>query len=114
MSKPADGERLFVYGSLLDPAERWRLLRRDVSLLPATLFDFSRARTQHYFVTHAPGASVDGAVLLGLDRTDLRILDEYEQLPELYTRERITVRLEGGSDIECWIYLPTAWARNQG
>jgi len=33
-------------------------------------------------------------------------------VPTLYARERIEVLTADGRKIECWIYLPTSWARD--
>jgi hypothetical protein len=52
----------------------------------------------------------DGAILEGLDARDFEILDAYEDVPRLYTRERIEVLTVDCRRIECWIYLPTEWA----
>ena len=98
------GERLFVYGSLLDAAERRSLLGRAVASRPARLLGFERGRRRHYYVMPREGSAVEGAIIKGLDQRDLAILDRYEEVPTLYTRERITI-----DGLECWIYLPTAW-----
>ena len=100
----ASAERLFVYGSLLDAAERCSLLGRAVAIRPARLPGFERGRRRHYYVLRREGSTVDGGIIEGLDQRDLAILDRYEEVPSLYTRERITI-----DGLECWIYLPTAW-----
>jgi gamma-glutamylcyclotransferase (GGCT)/AIG2-like uncharacterized protein YtfP len=107
-----DGEILFVYGALMNPAERLRLLGRPVNASPARLADYARGRKRYYFVAKQVGTSTDGAILDGLTAHDLAILDEYEEVPTLYTRERIEVLTADGGKIECWIYLPTSWAQD--
>ena len=107
-----DGEILFVYGALMNPAERLRLLGRPVSASPARLAGYARGRKRYYFVAKQAGAVTDGAILDGLSAEDLAILDEYEEVPTLYTRERIGVLTADGRKIECWIYLPTSWAQD--
>ncbi len=107
-----DGEILFVYGALMNPAERLRLLGRPVNASPARLAGYARGRKRYYFVAKQVGASTDGAILDGLTAHDLAILDEYEEVPTLYTRERIEVLTADGGKIECWIYLPTGWERD--
>jgi gamma-glutamylcyclotransferase (GGCT)/AIG2-like uncharacterized protein YtfP len=106
-----DGELLFVYGSLMDPAERIRLLARVIEAVPARLPDYERGQKRYYFVAKQPGAITNGAILEGLQSRDLEVLDAYEDVPTLYTRERIEVLTLDGHRIECWIYLPTEWAR---
>jgi len=104
-------ELLFVYGTLMNPAERVLILGRPIDASPARLPGYVRGRKRHYFVARQAGAVTDGAILEGLSGRELAILDEYEEAPALYTRERIEVLGAGGRKIECWIYLPTDWAK---
>jgi gamma-glutamylcyclotransferase (GGCT)/AIG2-like uncharacterized protein YtfP len=106
-----DGEILFVYGTLMNPAECLRLLGRPVNASPARLAGYARGRKRYYFVAKQVGASTDGAILDGLSAEDLAILDEEEEVPTLYTRDRIEVLAADGGKVECWIYLPTTWAQ---
>jgi gamma-glutamylcyclotransferase (GGCT)/AIG2-like uncharacterized protein YtfP len=105
-------ELLFVYGSLLNPAERVRLLGRPINASPARLVGYARGRKRYYFVAKKADSVTDGAILEGLSARDLAILDAYEEVPTLYTRERIEVVGADSRRIECWIYLPTSWAKN--
>jgi gamma-glutamylcyclotransferase (GGCT)/AIG2-like uncharacterized protein YtfP len=105
-----DDQLLFVYGSLMDPAERQRLLRRPIEAIPARLPGYVRGRKRYYFVARQSDAVTEGAILEGLSTRDLAVLDDYEEVPKLYTRERIEVVAVDGREIECWIYLPTGWA----
>ena len=107
-----DGEILFVYGALMNPAERLRLLGRPVNASPARLAGYARGRKRYYFVAKEAGASTDGAILEGLTAHDLAILDQYEEVPTLYTRERIEVLTADGGKIECWIYCRLSWAKD--
>ncbi len=112
MDNDNDNEILFVYGSLTNPAERLRLLGRPINASPARLVGYARGRKRHYFVVKRADSVTDGAILEGLSAGDLAILDAYEEVPTLYTRERIGVRAADDSKIECWIYLPTGWAND--
>jgi gamma-glutamylcyclotransferase (GGCT)/AIG2-like uncharacterized protein YtfP len=105
-----DDEILFVYGSLMNPAERIRLLGRPINASPARLVGYARGRKRHYFVAKQADAVTDGAILDGLNARDLALLDAYEEVPTLYTRDRIEVVAADENKIECWIYLPTKWA----
>src|SRR5580658_4610725 len=107
-----DNELLFVYGSLMNPAERLRLLGRPIDASPAHLPDYTRGKRRYYFVAKQSDAVTDGAILEGLTAHDLAILDQYEEVPTLYTRERIEVVAADARKIECWIYLPTSWAKD--
>ena len=104
-----DDQLLFVYGSLMDPAERQRLLTRPIEAIPARLPGYVRGRKRYYFVAKQADTITEGAILEGLSARDLAILDQYEEVPTLYTRERIEVVATDGRRIECWIYLPTGW-----
>jgi gamma-glutamylcyclotransferase (GGCT)/AIG2-like uncharacterized protein YtfP len=106
-----DDHLLFVYGSLMNPAERLRLLGRPTNASPARLPNYARGQKRYYFVTKQSDAVTDGAILEALTAHDLAILDQYEEVPTLYTRERIEVLAADTRKIECWIYLPTKWAR---
>ncbi len=106
-----DDQLLFVYGSLIDPAERIRLLTRVIEAVPARLTGYQRGQKRYYFVVKRTGAITDGAILEGLGPRDFAILDAYEDVPTLYTRERIAVLTLDGRRLECWIYLPTEWAQ---
>ena len=106
-----DEQLLFVYGSLMDPDERQRLLGRPIEAIPARLPGYMRGRKRYYFVVKQEDTVTEGAILEGLDSRDLAILDDYEDVPTLYTRERIEVVATDARKIECWIYLPTGWER---
>jgi gamma-glutamylcyclotransferase (GGCT)/AIG2-like uncharacterized protein YtfP len=106
----SDNEVLFVYGSLMDPAERLRVIGRPVDAVPARLPGYARGRKRYYFVAKRSDAVTNGAILEWLSARDLAALDDYEQVPTLYKRERIEVVAANGRKIECWIYLPTDWA----
>lgn len=105
-------ELLFVYGTLMNPAERVILLGRPIDASPGRITGYVRGRKRHYFIAKQAGAVTDGAILEGLSAGDLAILDEYEEAPALYARERIEVLAADGRKIECWIYLPTSWAKD--
>ena len=94
----------------MDPAERQRLLTRPIEAIPARLCGYVRGRTRYYFIAKQRDSVTEGAILEGLSARDLAILDQYEEVPTLYTRERIEIVATDGRKIECWIYLPTGWA----
>ncbi len=105
-----DEQILFVYGSLMNPAKRVELLGRPIEASPAWLHGYRRGQKRYHFVVAQGGAITDGAILEGLGSRDLAILDAYEEVPRLYTRERIEVLTADSSRLECWTYLPTEWA----
>jgi Gamma-glutamyl cyclotransferase, AIG2-like len=107
----SDDQLLFVYGALMNPAERLRLLGRPIEAIPASLPGYYRGQKRYHFVVRRAGTITNGAILEGLGEHDLVILDAYEEVPLLYTRDRIEVLAADARPIESWIYLPTEWAR---
>jgi gamma-glutamylcyclotransferase (GGCT)/AIG2-like uncharacterized protein YtfP len=102
---------LFVYGTLMEPSERTRLLGREIVATPAILEGFERGRSRYFYVIRKSSAKVEGAILRGLKARDFAILDKYEAVPKLYTRETIETTGDDGHTTRCWIYLPTGWER---
>jgi gamma-glutamylcyclotransferase (GGCT)/AIG2-like uncharacterized protein YtfP len=110
MNRSSDNATLFVYGTLLNPAERIRLLGRAVDGSAARLSGYARGQKRYFFVARREGAHTEGMLLKELTPRDFEILDEYEGVPRLYKRELVVANDNGGSPIECWVYLPTGWA----
>ena len=108
ISEHQQDSALFVYGSLLDAAHRAELLGREIAAAPARLAGYERRRRRYYYLVARDGAETEGLVLSGLVDGDFEILDLYEEVPRLYTRERIMVVGAAGAAIGCRIYLPTA------
>ncbi len=104
------GDALFVYGTLAYAGMRQRLLGRQVEAQPARLPGFERGWRKHFYVIPRTGSAAAGMLLFGLGESDLRVLDEYEEVPRLYRRERVEAVDESGRTQACWVYLPTGWA----
>ena len=93
--------------SSLDEARRTALLGRIVATAPATLRDYTLGRARYFYI-RAQG----NAVTAGLPRFDLSAgafleRDRDEELPTLYTHEKIAVSDATGGPRRCWVYLPT-------
>lgn len=95
----------------MEPAERARLLGREIAATPAVLDGFQRGRSRYFYVIRKSSAKVEGAILRGLKAHDFAILDKYEAVPKLYTRQMIEVTGGDKHTTRCWIYLPTGWER---
>jgi gamma-glutamylcyclotransferase (GGCT)/AIG2-like uncharacterized protein YtfP len=110
MSRPdADGDgALFVYGSLLDAAHRVALLGHEVAAAPARIAGYERGRSRYFYIARRAGVETAGLVLSGLGEHDFAVLDRYEEVPRLYTREKVEVTGADGAALRCWVYLPTA------
>lgn len=101
---------LFVYGSLIDPIHRAEILGHFAEGVPAILDGYVRGRSLHWYIRPYAGAQTEGLVLTDLNAHDFATLDDYEEVPTLYTREQIEVAGTDGTLIRCWVYIPTAWA----
>ena len=105
---------LFVYGSLMEPQARARILGHEVAAISARLRGYERRRSSYFYLAARPGFETSGLVLTDLMENDFHRLDEYEEVPELYTRERIQVlTTPEDQPLECWVYLPTERLKNQ-
>jgi gamma-glutamylcyclotransferase (GGCT)/AIG2-like uncharacterized protein YtfP len=98
---------LFVYGSLLDAAHREQILGRRVTTVAATIRDHERGRKRYFYLRKRPGIDTAGLLLLDLTLRDFTLIDIYEVVPILYTREQVEVVDGDGMPLRCWIYLPT-------
>src|SRR5689334_8810236 len=84
--------RVFIYGSLLDRKRQRQIVGRDLRMLSAVLPGFERRRARYYYIVANPAAQTRGAILTDLNARDLAAIDRYEDIPNLYTREIVTVR----------------------
>jgi gamma-glutamylcyclotransferase (GGCT)/AIG2-like uncharacterized protein YtfP len=98
---------LFVYGSLVGEARRVELLGRRVATASATLQGYALGRARYFYIRAQVGAATTGLLLLELRECDFAILDTYEELPILYTREKIEVVDSEDQLQRCWVYMPT-------
>ena len=108
MNKLDETTTLFVYGSLLDTVRREEIIGRRVNIMPATLHDYEVGRARYFYIRKSTGMRTLGLLLLNLTRRDFEALDRYEEIPRLYTREKVEVFDEDGNPVRCWMYLPTA------
>lgn len=98
--------RLFVYGTLRDPARLRALVGRDLPCRPARLDGFARRTGDlgYAYVVPAPGHVIDGFVVDDVDAAGLRALDAYEDAGRLYTR-RTVVACVDGAEVACEVYV---------
>ena len=91
-------ERVFVYGTLLNPVTRTYACKCLVSLEATTLEGY--AKTYRDLIP-ARNSHVRGGIILVNDR-ELANLDQYENVPEQYVREKLMVE-----DESAWVYFKT-------
>jgi Gamma-glutamyl cyclotransferase, AIG2-like len=108
VDKPDEATTLFVYGSLLDPVRREEIIGRRIDTMPATLHDYELGRARYFYVRKSLGISTAGFLLLNLTPRDFQTLDLYEEIPRLYTREKVEAFDQSCNPVRCWVYLPTA------
>ena len=101
-------ERLFVYGTLCDPATQVALFDRESPSEPAILRGWAVYLSESdgfLFIRPNHSDNVIGQVLL-LTPRELEIADAWEDVP-LYVRERVSV-ISGGAAIAAWTYTRRA------
>jgi gamma-glutamylcyclotransferase (GGCT)/AIG2-like uncharacterized protein YtfP len=108
MNPPDEASTLFVYGSLVYPVCRCRIIGRPVETSPAEIRGYTRARARYFYIRRHPGVITKGLLLLNLTPEEFIRLDLYEEVPRLYTREKTEVHDATGNALRCWVYLPTA------
>jgi len=101
-------KKIFVYGTLLNGFENHFYLKN------ARLIGKAFTKEQyHMTVAFIPFVSDDGhensnyifGEVYEVDETDLRRVDQLEGHPYMYERRKIDVRLDDGSEMECWMYF---------
>jgi gamma-glutamylcyclotransferase (GGCT)/AIG2-like uncharacterized protein YtfP len=114
MSKLNSLTGLFVYGSLLWPDRRIAVIGREVPSSPARLAGWRVRSGRYLYIVEDPHAAAMGLILAGLDDADFDVIDRYEEVPRLYTREQIDVTSENGAVVRAWVYMPTDAVKNIG
>jgi gamma-glutamylcyclotransferase (GGCT)/AIG2-like uncharacterized protein YtfP len=107
LAKPGQVMALFVYGSLLDPVRREEIIGRQLEAMPATLHEYELGRGRYFYIRKCPGSRTPGLLILNLTSHDFEVLDCYEEIPRLYTREKVEVVEANGNSLRSWVYLPT-------
>jgi hypothetical protein len=94
---PRESEiRIFVCGSLMDPAFVAELLGRGIAMAPAVVKGYSRGwgeadGRKYHFLKEDEGEMTPGMALLGLTEKDIEKLEEFEQVPAVRRREEIEI-----------------------
>jgi gamma-glutamylcyclotransferase (GGCT)/AIG2-like uncharacterized protein YtfP len=94
-------QHLFAYGSLVDPRCLDDVLGHPHSgeRLRAQLAGYSRIAPGEFtypFIVAAPGARVDGVLIMDLSPHDMQLLDTYEEVEAgMYRRELVEVEAWG-------------------
>jgi gamma-glutamylcyclotransferase (GGCT)/AIG2-like uncharacterized protein YtfP len=98
-------ELLFTYGTLQDTEVQRLLFGASYQMRKAVLLGWTLqvAPEGWLFIKPDPAGCVSGS-LLELDAAALQAADLWEEVPVLYQRETVAVRLEDGGKLEAWAY----------
>ncbi len=101
-----DKIHLFVYGSLLDGALRYRITGKQFPTSPAYLDGFKKFMSQlgYPYIASSRGSRVDGLLVRNVDADSLKRIDAYEDEGRLYFRKQV-VAICGAEEIACEVYV---------
>jgi hypothetical protein len=86
-----DAKATFVWGKLMNPHFIRKLLGHALPFCPAEIQGYARVPSGNFYaLKRKKGEVTQGVVLLGLSTKDRNELDEYEQIPHVMERRRIT------------------------
>ena len=89
-------ERVFVYGTLTNPAVRFVVCRCHTPLVPTTLDGYQK---DGLTILPDQAAAVSGGVI-AVSPIELARLDRYERVPTRYRREAVNIRGQS-----MWVYI---------
>jgi len=97
---------LFAYGSLLDPVIQEKLFKRTLtSEAKAILLNWEKYTHEEYpYILPKQGSQVHGEII-ALEDKELAIADQWEEVPRVYQREKLEVKLTDGSQLKVWVYI---------
>lgn len=97
--------KVFVYGSLKKRQTQKDLFgQHPLVFSNAVLKDWLLIKNKEYpFIKPSEGKMVEG-VVLQLSPEQLEQADRWEEVPEVYQREKVTVRTTDGSFFNVWTY----------
>jgi len=97
--------KVFVYGSLLKRKTQKELFGSSLAVFSkAVLKDWVLIKDKEYpYIMPSDGKVVEGSVL-HLSQEQLEKADQWEDIPKIYQREKVTVRTTDGSFFNVWAY----------
>lgn len=97
--------KLFAYGSLLKRQTQKELFGQFLPVFSkAVLKDWVFIKSKDFpYILPSEGKMVEGLVL-ELTSQQLEIADKWEEVPQVYQREKLTVRTTDGSYFNVWAY----------
>lgn len=97
--------KVFVYGSLLKRQTQKELFGVNLPVFSkAVIKDWVLINDKEYpYIMPSDGKSVQGSVV-HLTPEQLEKADQWEEVPHVYQREKVTVRTTDGSFFNVWAY----------
>lgn len=97
-------DKLFIYGTLMDPKTRKELLRKEFKTTKDSLIGYGSSEIEiegELFpcLDKIPGKSTQGLIIHGLTSADFVVLDEYET--DAYKRDIVDLN----SGLRSYVYL---------
>lgn len=105
-----NGNKVFVYGTLLLPNIMEAVTGSSYESMPATLEGYRRLRMKNEVfpgIIADPEASTKGKLYLGVDARALNLLDAFEG--DLFDRQLLSVTAENGDRCQAYVYIVPAW-----
>lgn len=99
-------EKVFVYGTLLDPVIQVRLFSREIFPIAHGLLQGWKKKTDKEFPCLVPDkrAYTQGSIL-ELSEIELAAADQWEEVPHEYQRIKVTVSIDSGGETIAWVYV---------
>lgn len=97
--------KVFTYGSLTKRKTQQELFGTNLKVFSGAILNgwVLKERNEYPYITPADGKSVKGNVLL-MTEEQLAKADQWGEVPEEYSREKLTVRTTDGSFFNVWAY----------
>lgn len=99
-------EKIFVYGTLLDPVIQLQLFGRKISpMARASLKGWKKKADKDYpYLVADESASTHGSII-ELSTKELAIADQWEEVPREYKRIKLSVTMHPEAEVMAWVYV---------
>lgn len=99
-------EKIFVYGTLLDPVIQLQLFGRKISpLAKASLKGWKKKTDKEYPYLVPDESAITRGSIIELSEKELVIADQWEEVPLVYKRLKLTVTVKAERDLMVWVYV---------
>jgi gamma-glutamylcyclotransferase (GGCT)/AIG2-like uncharacterized protein YtfP len=97
--------KVFIYGSLVKRQTQKELFGHTLPVFSkALLKDWVLIKDKEYpYIMPSEGKSVEG-IVVHMSAEQLEKADQWEEVPHIYHREKVTVRTTDGSYFNVWAY----------